>query len=170
MCSDPVAAGPKVHTFALRPGVTVSGRVLRDGKPLARVGLGMVQRDRNVQRFVGDFEYGTGDDGRFAFTNIPPGDAWVIYGLMDSLKPHGAIPVRHLRTGNHGETVELGDIKVRPGRRVSGRIVLADGKPVSPDIRVLLSRGEAWDSQTATAGPDGTFAFVGVQDERMNIS
>jgi hypothetical protein len=170
MCSDPVAAGPKPHTFTLGPGVTVSGRLLKDGKPLAQVGLGMVQRDRNVQRFVGDFEYGTGHDGRFSFTNIPPGDDWAIYGLMDGLKPHGAIPVRHLRTGNHGETVELGDIEVRPGHRVSGRIVLADGKPLPPDIRVLLTRDEAWDNQLATAGPDGTFAFVGVPPERVNLS
>lgn len=169
MCSDPVAAGPKVHTFTLGPGVTVSGRVIKDGKPLAKVGLGMVQKDRNATRFVGNFEYGTDGDGRFAFTNIPPQDDWVTYGLMDGLKAHGAIPVRHLRTGNHGETVALGDIEVRPGHRVSGRVVLADGRPLPPEIRVLLSRGEAWDSQTVTTGPDGSFTFEGVPPERVSL-
>jgi hypothetical protein len=118
---------------------------------------------------VGDFEYGTGDDGRFAFTNIPPGDDWGIYGLMDSLKAHGAIPVRHLRTGTHGETVELGDVEVGPGHRMSGRVVLADGKPLPPDARVMLSREDAWDSQTATPGPDGSFTFEGVPPERVGL-
>ncbi len=168
--TDPAAAGPTVHTFTLGPGVTVSGRVVEDGEPLAGVALGLVQRDRNSERFVGDFEYATDAEGRFAFANIPPGDAWNLYGLMESLKSHGAIAVRPLQTGAHGDTVEVGDLEVEPGSRLAGRVVLADGKPVPPGTRVLLSREDAWDSQTATAGQDGGFSFAGVPAERVSLS
>ncbi|QDV37524.1 carboxypeptidase-like regulatory domain-containing protein [Tautonia plasticadhaerens] len=166
----PLAAGPEVHPIRLGVGLTVVGRVVKDGKPLPGVALGMVQQDRNSERFVGEFQFAADEDGKFGFVNIPPDEDWYLYGLMDSLKPHGAIPLRPLRTTAHGESIDLGDVEVGPGHRVSGRVVLADGGPVPPETRVLLSRDDAWDSQTAVVGPDGGFTFEGVPAERVGLS
>ena len=75
-----------------------------------------------------------------------------------------------MKTGAHGSTLDVGDVEVHPGHRLTGRLVLADGKPVPPGTRVLASRDEAWDSQTATVGPDGRFAFTGVPEERVSLT
>ena len=128
--TKPLAAGPMTHTITLGPGVTVAGRVVKNGQALADVGMGIVQVDRNVVAYLGHFEFGTDRNGRFAFANIPPDQTWYFYGLMDSLKSHGSIPVRTVKTEAHGSTLELGDIEVQPGFRLSGRLVLSDGKPV----------------------------------------
>jgi protocatechuate 3,4-dioxygenase beta subunit len=168
--TKPLAAGRMVHTITFGPGVTVTGRVTKEGRPLGDVGIGMVQFDRGVEGFLGHFEFGTDRDGRFAFANIPPRQSWYIYGLMDSLKEYGAIPARVIETRAHGSTLKLGDIEVRPGYRLTGRLVLADGRPVPSETRVLASRWEAWDSQMATVGPDGRFSFTGLPAEELRLS
>jgi hypothetical protein len=92
------------------------------------------------------------------------------YGLMDSLKGIGSIPIRNVRSEAHGSTLDVGDMQVQPGFQLAGRIVLADGKPVPPETRVLASREEAWDSQTATVGPDGRFSFTDLPPEHLSLS
>lgn len=168
--TSPLAAGPTTHTITLGPGVTVTGRVVKDGRPLANVGMGLVQRSRNVIGYLGHFEFATDRDGRFTFANIPPTEHWYLYGLMESLKGTGSIPVRNLDTAAHGAKLDVGDIEVRPGHRLTGRLVLSDGKAIPPGTRVLVSRDEAWDSQTATAGPDGRFSFTDLPEERVSLS
>lgn len=168
--TKPLVAGPMTHTITLGPGVTVTGRVVKDGRPLRDVGMGIVQVDRNVMGYLGHFEFGTDRDGRFAFANIPPMQSWYLYGLMDGRKGSGSIPVRNLKTEAHGSTLDLGDIEVQPGYRLTGRLVLADGKPVPPATRILASRDAAWDSQTVTVGPDGRFSFTGLPPERLSLS
>jgi hypothetical protein len=168
--TKPLAAGRTVHTITLGPGVTVTGRVVKDGRPLADVGLGMVQVSRNVEGFLGHFEFGTDRQGQFAFANIPPMQDWYLYGLMESLKGSGSIPVRDVRTQEHGSRLDLGDIEVQPGYRLTGRLVLADGGRVPPGTRVLASRDQAWDSQTAVVDADGRFSFTGLPGERVGLS
>ncbi|MEO7143518.1 MAG: carboxypeptidase-like regulatory domain-containing protein, partial [Bryobacteraceae bacterium] len=43
-----------------------------------------------------------------------------------------------------------------------GKVVLSNGKPIPPDMRVTLSADRAWDSQIATLSPDGRFEFHGL--------
>jgi hypothetical protein len=88
---------------------------------------------------------------------------------MESLKSYGAVPIRAVKTAAHGSTVDLGDIEVQPGYRLTGRLVLADGKPVPPETRMPASREEAWDSQTATVGPDGRFSLTGLPPEQLSL-
>src|SRR5262249_375628 len=59
---------------------------------------------------------------------------------------------------------------VAPGFRVAGQIVLSDGKAVSTDIEVLLSREEAWDSMRVKPDADGRFEFSSVPAESGNLS
>ncbi len=98
--TQPLAAGPTTHTITLGVGVTVRGSVVKQGKPLANVEMGMVQVDRNVVSYLGHFEFATDRNGKFNFVNIPPNQSWYLYGLMDSLKGVGSIP--------HGESQKRG--------------------------------------------------------------
>jgi hypothetical protein len=168
--TEPLGAGPTAHTIRLGTGVTITGRVVKKGRPITDVGVGIVQVNCNVIGYLGHFEFGTDRDGRFAFANIPAMQNWYLYGLMDGLKDSGSIPVRTLETKENGSTLDLGDIEVQPGYRLTGQLILADGKLIPPETRVLALRQQAWDSQTATVGPDGRFAFTGLPPEQLSLS
>jgi hypothetical protein len=167
---SPLQAGPKVHEVKLEPGVTVTGVVLKDGKPLAGIALGLVQKDRNVERFLGEFTIATDEKGQFRFQNVGPDELYFVYGLMDSCRPHGAISVRQVGVGASGTETDLGSLAIQPGHRLSGRLTLSDGKPVNQGTRVLVSREEAWDSQTALVAADGSFAFSGLPTESFSLT
>jgi hypothetical protein len=165
-----LAAGPTGHALTLPDGASVTGRLVKGGKPLAGVAVGLAQASRNVETFVGAFQAATDGDGVFLIPNVPADDRFALYGLMDSLKAHGAVAVRPVKTGRSREVVDVGDVAVGPGHELTGRVVLSDGKPVPAGTRVLLAREEAWDTQQAVAGEDGTFAFAGLPAERYTLS
>jgi hypothetical protein len=166
----PLEAGPKVHEVKLVPGVTVTGTVLKDGKPVAGVALGLVQKDRRSEAFLGDLTIATDAKGRFRFQNVGPDEVYFVYGLMDSCRRYGAIPVRQVRVSASGTEKDLGTLHVQPGHKLSGRVILADGKPVPEGTRVLIAREEAWDTQTVVVGPDGGFSFAGLPSEQYSLS
>jgi hypothetical protein len=163
-------AGAKPHDLTLFEGVTVRGRLVKGGKPLAGVAVGAAQKERNVETFVGEFQAATDEKGAFQIRNVPAEDALALYGQMSSLSKHGAVGVREVRTGESGSVSDVGDLEVKPGHRLSGRVVLADGKPVPAGTRVLLSREQAWDSAQAVADKEGRFSFTGLPSEQYSLS
>lgn len=163
-------AGPTVHALKLGEGATVTGRlVTKDGQPLAGVEVGMVSADRGVEQFAGPYRVGTDAAGRFTFSNVVPDRDYFVYGAMTALAGRGAASVKTVAVGDHGSTASAGDLSVGPAYRLSGRIVLSDGKLLPPGTRVMLSRDSAWDSQNVEAAGDGTFSFEGVPPERVSV-
>jgi hypothetical protein len=165
-----LAAGAKPHDLTLFEGVTVRGRLVMGGKPLAGVAVGASQKDRNAETFVGEFQAATDERGAFQLRNVPAEDALALYGLMSSLSAHGAVGARVVRTGKSGSVSDVGDLKVDVGHKLSGRVVLADGKPVPAGTRVLLSRQEAWDSAQAVIDKEGRFSFAGLPSETYSLT
>jgi hypothetical protein len=168
-CFGPQPAGAKAHEFKLGAGVTVAGRVLKDGKPLAGMPMGLIERTRNTDKFVGDFTISTDERGYFRFLHVPPKEAYALYGLMAGSR-HGAIAVQEVRVEGHGTTRDVGAVEVQRGHRLAGRVVLADGKAVPEGTRLVLSREDAWDSQNVTLPKDGSFAFAGLPGELYSLS
>jgi hypothetical protein len=168
-CFGPRPAGAKAHDYKLGPGVTVSGRVLKGGKPLAGMPIGLVEQTRNIEKFVGDFKISTDDRGHFRFLNVPPNETYALYNLLAG-SAHGTIPVRPVKVGGHGTTKDVGAVEVQRGHRLAGRVVLADGKPVPDGARLVLSRQEAWDSADVALPKDGRFAFGGLPAELYTLS
>lgn len=162
--------GGKVHELRLVEGASLKGRVLKDGKPLAGVEIGVSETERRSEVYVGNFSVATDADGRFLFVNLPAKTSYQLYGLMKAFGPHGSIPAQTVRTGANGDTFDTGDLTVKPGFTVAGEIRLKDGKPVPADTRVLLSRENAWDSQQTTAGTNGQFRFENVPAEPVGLS
>jgi hypothetical protein len=165
-----LAAGAKPHDLTLFEGVTIRGRLVKGAKPLAGLAVGAAQKDRNVETFVGDFKAAADAKGVFEIRHGPPEDSLALYGLMSSLSMHGAVAVRHVRTGKSGSVLDVGDLELTAGHRLSGQVVLADGKPVPVGTRVLLAREEAWDSAQAVADREGQFRFTGLPSEQYSLS
>jgi hypothetical protein len=132
--------------------------------------MGLVQKNRSTDTFVGEFRTATDAAGQFTFRNVPPHDVFVLYGQMDSLRSHGAIAVRELRTGMSTTTTDVGDLAVQAGHRLTGKVVLSDGKAVPPGTKVALSREEAWDVQAAEVDKEGGFVLDGLPAERYSLS
>jgi hypothetical protein len=160
----------EVASLRMTAGVTVKGRVLDGGKPVGAVAMGMVSEDRRSESFLGDYEVSTEPDGRFTFRNMPPAIEFVVYGKMESFGARG-VPATLLRTtGDDGSTLDLGDLTVAPGRTVSGKVVIKDGKPIPEGTRLGLYRREAWDHLESVIAPDGSFQFAGVPPESVSLS
>ncbi len=165
-----LATGGKIHELKLTEGAALKGRVLKDGKPLAGVEIGVSGAERSSEIYVGNFSVATDAEGRFLFVNLPPNKSYELYGIMKSLRAHGSLPVRTVRTGGDGDTFDAGELAVQPGFTVAGAIRLKDGQPIPPNTRVLLSRDRAWDSQQAEADANGKFSFENVPAESVSLS
>ena len=150
---------------------------MHKGKPLAGVGVGYVTVNRVVgggpagrTHYFDRAEIATDNRGRFLFSNVNADDDLYVYGLMNSLKTYGAVPIHQVKTGSDGVTTDVGDLVVEEAHKLSGRIVLDDGGPVPPHTRVLISREQAWDTQTIELDEDGRFEAMGLPTEQMTLS
>jgi hypothetical protein len=165
-----LASGTARHTLTLTEGATVTGRVVKNGKPLAGVSVGMAGSDRSAENFTGNFDVGTDIEGRFGFVNLPPNVDYFIYGLMSTLKSYGAIPIRKVHAGDDGATLDVGDLTVEPAQRLAGQVVCADGQPVPAKTRLLVGREAAWDSLQVELDKDGRFDTPGIPRETLSLS
>ena len=157
------------NRIRLQRGTFVVGRVLKDGKPVPNIGLGLVQQNRSALTFLGDMTISTDEAGVFQFVNVPANERMFVYGLMDSCRTFGAIPQIEVSTGANNSTLKLGDLSFERGYAISGRVLLSDDRPVPPNTRVLVSRDGPWDSQQVLVAADGTFEITGVPAETCSL-
>jgi hypothetical protein len=150
------------HLIRVQEGVTVSGRIVHEDKPLAGIMVGLVTTERAAGEFIRYGEIATDPDGRFLIPNVTPEREFVLYATMTSLKGVGAVPEKVFATGRTQTIQNLGDLVVQPGFQVSGRVVLSNGKPIPPGTKLLLGREKAWDHAEAVLDDTGRFAFRGV--------
>lgn len=157
------------QTVRMGVGAALRGRVLLDGKPLTRVRLGLSGQERNSEVFAGIFNEQTDTNGYFVFEQLPPDTAWYLYGAMESFKTYGALPPRIEQTTGHGQSRDLGDLKVIAGLHLSGLVKTKNGEPLPPNLKVILSYENSQDSQTVDVDPDGKFRFDGLAKTEVSI-
>ena len=163
--------GAERKTMTVEQGATIRGRLMQNGKPVANAEVGVVTHSRRSGTSFAEIRIGTQEDGTFAITNVPAGRVWLVYPKMDSLAARGiAGPVVEAETKDNGEEVNVGDIALTPAHRLSGKVVLTDGKPIPEGMHVTLSADRAWDSQTSVLAPDGHFEFSGLPSGVFGIS
>ena len=157
------STGPERKTMTVTDGATIRGRLMQNGKPVANAEIGVSTHSRNSGTTLPEMRVGTRDDGTFAITNVPAGRIYYLYGKMESLASRGvAAELIECETKDDGQEVNVGDIEVKPALTLRGRVLLSDGKPIPPDMRVNLFADRAWDSQSAMIGGDGSFEFKGL--------
>ena len=158
------------HTIRMTAGVTLTGRLVRDGKRVSEAAVGLVQSNRGLGTDLGDQTIGTDEHGGFTFLNVHPNEDYVVYGMMGSIKGGGAVAAVRVHSGADGATTDVGDLRVVRGHRVKGRVMLSDGKPIPPKTRLLLSREEAWDSQRVELGAEGGFELSELPTEKYSLN
>jgi hypothetical protein len=164
--------GDKLHEIRMIEGATLHGRILKDGKPLAGTAVSLVQCDLGSHTFIGCRCVATDAEGRYTFVNLRPNDDYYVFITMSDAARLGKItPPKRVSIGGDATTTEAGDGSVAdPIHRVSGRIILTDGKPLPKSMRMSLSREElGWDVQGGDLGPDGSFSFSGVPQEAVTL-
>ncbi len=151
-----------VQTVTMGAGAFIGGRVVKDGQPVPQVEVGVSGE--------GHFRAVTDAAGRFLLRELPPGMRWELYGVTSSLRPHGALAPRSTSSGGHGTTNDVGDLQVRPGLSLAGRLVPAPGHALSGDRHtVVLSIYGPADNQSVDAEPDGSFVFEGLYPATISL-
>ncbi len=160
--------GTDLQMIPLSAGAVIRGRLVKDGKGVEDAEVGLFGQVRGGFKLgltwegnpFGEMKIGTQKDGTFEIANVPSPEQWYLYGKMESLLGRGANePVKCATTKNR-EVINVGDIQVKPGHRLRGRVLLGDGKPMPGGMRILISSDRAWDFQTANLGADGHFEFA----------
>lgn len=158
------------HNFVVDRGIIVKGRVVHAGKPVPGVVVGIVQSDRHGDKWISDpVVMSTDSSGKFQFSNVTESNSYYLYGTMKSLKPIGTLPALAVEAGFTGTTTDVGDLNVVPGHRVSGRILLSDGKQIPPKTRISFARAHAWDQQFAEVDEKGRFSLDGLPTEIYSV-
>ena len=169
---SPRALAPKISTIPsgtdrkvimATEGATIRGRLVHNGEPIGQAEIGLSTHSQRGGEGLPEARIGTDDDGKFALTNIPPGRVWYLYARMESLASRGlAAEIVECATKSDGQDLNLGDISVRPAYTLRGKVVLSDGKPIPPDMRINLFSDRVPDSQSLTLASTGDFKFKGL--------
>lgn len=165
-----IPAGLEPEAITVTDGAVVRGRLVQDGKPVEGAEVGLVGYPRGGWgpnfKMVGspyeEIRIGTRADGTFEIANVPVPGNWYVYAKMEAVATRGATGnIARATKANH-EVVDIGDLQVKPGYHLHGRVVLSDGKPIKDGMTVTISSEEAFDSQTVTLPSTGTFEFIGL--------
>ena len=150
------------NTLAVSYGVGVRGRVVKDCRPLSGIAVNMDQRNRDSARWVGTSSATTNEAGQFLIANVLPEEPMVIVASTETLGPLGYVPSRQLTTGADGTITDVGDLEVRPGHQIVGRVVLSDAAGVTAHTRLTVAREDVNDPQTVELEADGSFRLQNV--------
>jgi hypothetical protein len=159
----------KMSLLRLKAGSSVSGRLFFEGRPLAGVKLGMATEERECGKSFVDLHSETGADGRFVFGNIPAGTKLQLFARMDAMQKYGAGFRVDITSAEEGQPTALGDVTAGPSYRMSGQVVLADGKAIPPKTRLMVTRKLAWDQLLVEVGEDGRFSIAGLPREQIEL-
>jgi hypothetical protein len=158
------------HELKVEVGATLAGRIMKDGKPVKGLELGLAPVDRAMETWTGTYTALTQESGRFVFPNLPSNREYVLCSLMNPDKNDNMIvPVQTVSIEGDGSVKDFGDVNIRQGIHLTGKITLADGKPLPAETRVYVNREDAWDLMDFTLAPDGSFDLKGIPPEVISI-
>jgi hypothetical protein len=153
-------------------GVTVKGRLVRDGKPLADIALGLksAERDAGTHPSTDRIEATTDGAGRFSFEHVGVAELCWLYAETGRLPQDGALAPVAVETGEDQTTLDVGDLEVRPGLSLAGRVVLSDGKPVPEGTTLTAWPLHAWGGLSANLDRTGHFVVRGLPPGPVSAS
>jgi hypothetical protein len=164
-----LSTGDGVHDVQMMPGVTITGRLVSEGNPVAGAVMGLSQEHRGVENDLGGPVHALTDGaGRFTFVDVAPGQTYNIFGAMNSLRELNLLVPRHgVTTNDPGDKQDVGDLEVTSGFTLAGQIRMSDGKKIPGGTKVSFSRDSLSDSQEVAVDAQGRFEFKGVPGEAV---
>ncbi len=166
-----IIAGDTVATLVLAASGTIKGRVLCDGEPLPFVGILVTDCPRF--HWIGRPTGMRTEEGHFSLTGVTPGTCGLVLAAAGTaMHTIAAIVVEE------GGTVDLGDVVVPRGQRITGRVRDEGGEPVA-GARVVIGRRSLGDEDTGDplqdwfqcefqtiTDNDGAYLFDGITSAR----
>lgn len=101
------------QTIRVDVGATISGRLVRNGKPQPGVLLGFDHKDHRSSNYLGQERIGTDEKGFFVITGLGPGEEYLVF-LDDGYRAADAETGMLVKAGADGSSLNLGDIELRP--------------------------------------------------------
>lgn len=169
-CVPGLHPGAMPNVIVMSRGVTVTGRLVKDGAPVGGAEVGLCPVDWDTAACFAHEEVATFEDGRFLFTNVPVLGEQVVYGINKSIARLGVTQPRRFKAEKEGELIDLGNVEIVPGRRVRGRVQLSDGESIPADAKLCLSSSVAWDSVIVDLPPSGEFDLRAVPDGDCSLN
>jgi RNA polymerase sigma factor (sigma-70 family) len=156
----------------MSPGATVTGRLVRDGKPAAGVTVVLDCAGQHEHHPVfRKVEATTDRNGEFRLPHALPATEFWVKGKLGTVQDHGVvIPVR-IRTGDDGSTLDAGVLDVQSGRTLAGRvIILSDGKAPALNAKLFaVSANAGWQLEWKL-DDRGRFEFKGLPDGEVSLT
>jgi RNA polymerase sigma factor (sigma-70 family) len=152
------SSGEISPALSLDRGGTVTGRIVRDGKPVPGASVGL----SGFENFLDVPEVKAGADGRFRFPHVPTDVPCWVFVTAGSLERSGAVRPRSLQTPDDEASIDVGDMAVEPGRSVAGRVVFSDGKSLPANAEVLVSADHGAGLLRAKPDRSGRFRVAGL--------
>ncbi len=155
----------------LGPGVTIAGRVVRDGKPVPGVVLGLNALGALEYIDTGGYASATTDqDGSFRFLHVAPQAHYWVFGHGETLKDFTALTPVHVLTKEHGSTSEIGDLHVQKGRTLAGQMICSDRKGVPGGIVLQAWNIYSGEKIVQEVNAAGRFELHGLPDGHLVVS
>jgi hypothetical protein len=178
-------------------GACVRGRLVREGKPVTDVPVQLFLDDRfsplllvlgvhdlqrwetspnrhggvSSARFLYQAARQTRSDreGFFVFGNLPENANFWVHSRLGKLPDEGAFAPRKAQTGQDKTELDLGDVEVRRGRRLSGRVVFPGG--TTPDIGLGIDATQPYPASSYWSKLDelGQFELSGLHDGPVRV-
>ena len=167
---EKISTGGNTHTLKMSRGATIRGRLMHRGKPVPDAQMGIVSVGRAMDQYHKEQRIGTMQNGMFSFSNVPTDVDWYVYAKMNSIAKFGATEAVKCTTKFDDQSLDVGEIQIRAGHRLQGKVILTDGKPIPDGMRIVISTNKAWDSQESNLPPDGRFAFASLPTDDYAIS
>lgn len=169
--------GKQTHRIVVPEGAKVTGKLVRDGKPLSGADVAVVQTERGVDNhFIKAVLATTDERGVFHFQALPASQEYVIFspvGQRDGESHSETRPIvatKKFQVPEDGKTRDIGVVETVTGFDLTGKLVMTDGTPLPDGIKVLLGRDPAWDLVQTSVGDDGKFAFHNLPTETYHVT
>ncbi len=173
--SDLLTPGANVAELQMEEGATVTGKLVYAGHPVPNMSVAVVQADRSVSNgiFIKAVGCVTDSQGRFKFEHLPPSQKYAIFSVVGDARRTTTSHVLATKTFSvpqSGQSRDLGSLSVTQPVSISGKVVNADGEPLSSSVKLVLGRDPAWDLISIPIQEDGSFAIDGLPPETYAIT
>jgi hypothetical protein len=168
-CFPACSSGGLDHVLRIVEGAVVSGRLVRDGRPVPDVDVTLVVDQRARYSCFDRQTLATDENGRVVFTGVLPGQGYFLTASTQQLLVGCVAPTR-LSVATGEVEVDAGDLAVIRGVRIAGRVLAPKDRAIPAGSKISLTAESGWDGVTVDLAPDGAFMFPEIAPGEVGIS